>query len=116
MNLSISVILRRTRKGIIVLIPGFDTAVLTSCSDTRQALSEALESISSTLSKEPMLTYRPNLLSIPLRQRDMIDILKFRPDIISEKPNLTHVRTGLYSVRKSIRSGIYNTDIFRPHK
>ena len=120
MNLTLSVVLRQSRKGIIVIVPNFDVAVFTQRKNPGEALSETLESIVKTLSdKKSRVSYQPNTLSVPLQRGDTIDALTIRTTekkIANEKPDIITIKTDLYSLRTKIKSGIYNRDIFRKHK
>ena len=120
MDITLSVVLRQTKKGIIVIVPNFDITVFTQRMNPREALSETLESIVKTLSdKKNKVNYQPNMLSVPLQRGDIIDALTIRTTgkkIANEKPDIIKIKTDLYSLRTKIKSGIYNRDIFRKHK
>lgn len=119
MDITLSVVLRQSKKGIIVIVPNFDIAVFTEKGNPKEALSETLESIVKTLSnRRNKVNYQPNLLSVPLKRGDMIDDLTIcmaEKKGVDEKPDIVQIKTDLYSLRRKLKSGIFNTDIFRKH-
>lgn len=121
MDITLSVVLRQTKKGIIVIVPGFDTTVITTARSSKEALISAQQSLTETLTNTRRKTvYCPNQLSVPLKRGDTIDNLYLSFNKKSnQKPNLKQTKTELTAIRMettgSTKSGIFNIDIFRKH-
>ncbi|MGM9561468.1 MAG: hypothetical protein ACI3WT_04355 [Phascolarctobacterium sp.] len=121
MHITLSVVLRQTKKGIIVIVPGFDTTVITTARSSKEALISAQQSLTETMVNTRKKTvYCPNQLSVPLKRGDTIDnlYLSFNKKA-NQKPNLKQTKTELTAIRMgttgSTKSGIFNIDIFRKH-